>query len=98
MSAGECASGVDANSTIRVRVLLFAYCREVCGIDETFVELKVGATTADAVQVVLGRFPGLGRILPSVVLTVNLNYIDAGSVISLKEGDEVALIPPISGG
>ncbi len=76
---------------MQVRVRLFAALRERAGSDEVQVELPEGARVAD----VLERLQTLTEGTP-VVMAVNQEYADAGS--PLHAGDELALIPPVSGG
>jgi len=70
---------------------LFAGLRERAGAAELELELPEGALVADA----LDRMRALTEGVP-VVMAVNQEYADAGAM--LHGGDEVALIPPISGG
>jgi molybdopterin converting factor subunit 1 len=74
-----------------VRVRLFAALRERAGSDELELELPEGACVADALE----RMAALCRDL-SVVMAVNREYARADTV--LRAGDELALIPPVSGG
>lgn len=81
--------------TLRVR--LFAILRERAGRDAVEVELPEGATVADALAA-LGRQPALAGPLAQtpVRMAVNREYATEGTAIA--PGDELALIPPISGG
>ena len=76
---------------MQIRVRLFAALRERAGTDEVELELPEGATVSDA----LAR---LGHVTDGVgaVMAVNREYADPAS--RLQDGDEVALIPPVSGG
>lgn len=74
-----------------VRVRLFAMLRERAGADELELELPDGARVADA----LDRLGALAEGLP-LVMAVNREYAPADRV--LDAGDELALIPPVSGG
>ncbi|MFL5860097.1 MAG: molybdenum cofactor biosynthesis protein [Solirubrobacteraceae bacterium] len=76
---------------MNVTVRLFAGLRERAGCDELALELPEGARVADA----LARMRDVIRDVP-VVMAVNQEYADDGS--SLAPGDELALIPPVSGG
>jgi len=80
-----------------VHVRLFAMLRERAGRDAVEVELPEGATVRDAVAAV-ARDHGLGDVIARmpVVMAVNRGYADDDSVLS--EADELALIPPVSGG
>ena len=74
-----------------VSVRLFAALRERAGRDRLELELPDGALVADA----LAAVDDLARDLP-LVLAVNREYADPGDPLS--PGDELALIPPVSGG
>ena len=78
-----------------VRALFFAAYREWAGVDSIDAELDSGATVADLVAAVR-RSPGLARLPEAPVVAVNEEYarLDA----PLAEGDEVAFLPPVSGG
>ena len=80
-----------------IDVRLFAMLRERAGRDSVTVEVPDGATARDAVDAV-AQTHGLGDLISrmSVVMAVNREYADDDSV--LAEGDELALIPPVSGG
>jgi MoaE-MoaD fusion protein len=76
---------------MQVRVRLFAGLRERAGADEVSIELPEDARVRDA----LARFAELTGGAP-VVMAVNHEYADADA--PLHSGDELALIPPVSGG
>src|SRR5918996_2154016 len=76
---------------MRVRVRLFAGLRERAGADERELELSEGARVADVwAPLALGDEP------PGLLYAVNKAYADADR--PLADGDEIALIPPVSGG
>ena len=76
---------------MHVRVRLFAALRERAGAEEVELELPDGARVGDA----LARLDELTRGVP-VVMAVNQEYADRSD--TLQPGDELALIPPVSGG
>jgi molybdopterin converting factor subunit 1 len=80
-----------------VHVRLFAMLRERAGTEEVRVELPEGATVRDAVDALAVQH-GLDDVIARmpVVMAVNREYASADSV--LAEADELALIPPVSGG
>jgi MoaE-MoaD fusion protein len=84
-------------SDVTVTVRLFAMLRERAGRDAFELELADGATVADALEALRDR-DGLGEMLERmpVLTAVNLEY--AASETLLTTGDELALIPPVSGG
>ncbi len=77
-------------------MLFFASARDATGVDSASVELPSASTTDDLVRLLLQRHPALLRIASTAVLSVNLRYVDAAT--QLVDGDEVAVIPPVSGG
>ncbi len=81
---------------MRVRVRLFAIQRELAGAREVPIELDAGATVEDAWAVVVARFPVLASGRNSLRFARNGDYADPGT--ALADGDEVAFIPPVSGG
>jgi molybdopterin converting factor subunit 1 len=81
---------------MRVHVLLFAVLRDRAGVSEVPVDLPAGATVAAAAEAVFARFPELRGAARSLAYAVNRAYCRADA--PLKEADEVALIPPVSGG
>lgn len=76
---------------MRVRVRLFAALRERAGSDEIELELPEGAVVADALERVRSLTGDL-----QAVMAVNREYARAQT--ALHPGDELALIPPVSGG
>jgi MoaE-MoaD fusion protein len=81
---------------MRVRVKLFAIVKERAGVGETALELPDGATVAAASQALTEKFPAVGSFLTRAAYAVNREYVDAAIV--LRDGDELAVIPPVSGG
>ena len=81
---------------IHVRVRLFAIQRELAGAREVPLDLPAAATIEDAWAAVVARHPVLAPGRPSLRFARNGEYADAATV--LADGDEVALIPPVSGG
>jgi molybdenum cofactor biosynthesis protein MoaC len=83
--------------SMQVEVRLFAVFRERAGRDVLSLELPEGATVADALEAA-GREPGLGELLRRMPVRAALNreYVEPATRISA--GDELALIPPVSGG
>lgn len=79
-----------------VQVRLFAILRERAGADQVDLELPETATVADALAA-LARLPGLEAVSGgSARLAVNREYATPDT--ALTAGDELALIPPVSGG
>jgi MoaE-MoaD fusion protein len=80
-----------------VTVRLFAILRERAGRDSVEIELPEGATVGDAFER-LAAAPGLGDLVGRLPLRMAVNREYAGDATAIAPGDELALIPPISGG
>ncbi|WP_158790202.1 molybdenum cofactor biosynthesis protein MoaE [Granulicella sp. L60] len=79
---------------MRVRVVCFGVLRDKLGGGEGFLDLEDGAIVADVLNVYRERVPGFSW--DSIAVAVNQEYAQVGDV--LRDGDEVALLPPVSGG
>ena len=82
---------------MRVNVRLFAILRERAGRRSIDLELADDATVADALAA-LEREPGLAELLGRLPVAMAVNRSYAASDTRLAAGDELALIPPVSGG
>ncbi len=81
---------------MRVRVRLFAAYREAVGRGETSVDLPEGGTVSDLLSLLVAEFPRLRGLAQVTAAAVNQEYVARSTV--LHDGDEVAFIPPVSGG
>ena len=81
---------------MRLRVRLFAVQRELAGTREVGLELADGATIEDGWAALVECFPVLAPGRPSVRFARNGVYADPDTILS--DGDELACIPPVSGG
>lgn len=82
---------------MQVRVLLFAAARERVGKSELLLELAgAGARAAEVLAAAVRAEPGLAGIAAQLRVAVNHSFVDGEAGVS--EGDEVALLPPVSGG
>lgn len=81
---------------IRVRIRLFAVQRELAGTREVPVDLPDGADVEAAWGALVARHPVLAPGRASVRFARNGDYAEPTTI--LAEGDEVAMIPPVSGG
>lgn len=83
---------------MKVTVLYFAISRETVGKSQEDIEVADGSTTQDLLQQLLTTYPGLESVMRSCVFAVNQEYVAPSHSLALKDGDEVAIIPPLSGG
>jgi len=79
-----------------LRVRFFAMLRDAAGTEECWVILGPGARGADAKTILAERYPRLAGLIEYARLAVNQEYQPWET--SLHDGDELALIPPVSGG
>ena len=81
---------------MRVRVLFFGVLKDLAGKSSDWIELPDGALVRDVLEHCAAREPRLRESLASLAVAVNQQY--AGVETVLKAEDEVALLPPVSGG
>ena len=81
---------------MRVTVRLFARLRDIAGAAELTRDIAQGATIRSVWCQLAGEYPELGPYERSISSAVNADYARMDQVLS--EGDEVAFLPPVSGG
>jgi molybdopterin converting factor subunit 1 len=81
---------------MRVRIRLFARLRDVAGASELERDLADPSNAADAWSALVRDFPALAEYTRSISCAVNEEY--ARMSTGLHEGDEIAFLPPVSGG
>jgi molybdopterin converting factor subunit 1 len=85
-----------SGNKITVEILFFGGARDAVGGNLATLELDAPATVATAFSQLLGKFSELGRFGNSLLFAVNQEY--ASKETSLKDKDELAIFPPVSGG
>ena len=81
---------------MRVRVLFFGILRDLAGKESSALDVAADASVRDVITCYEREIPQLKQYLPSIALAVNQQY--ASPETKLKANDEVALLPPVSGG
>jgi molybdopterin converting factor subunit 1 len=81
---------------VRVTVRLFARLRDIAGTSELTRELAPGATIGAVWRTLAREFPDLAQYERSISSAVNADYARMDTVV--RDGDEVAFLPPVSGG
>ena len=81
---------------MHVRVLFFGRLKDIVGRSEESAELSEGARVEDLFARYGNSFPELARFRSSVVASVNQEFAEWRAPLS--SGDEVAFLPPVSGG
>jgi len=82
--------------SMKAKVKFFAALREMLGASQLTLELADGQTVGDLYRELCDRFPRLTEYGSLLLYSVNAEYVSPDH--ALKDGDEVALIPPVSGG
>ena len=81
---------------MRVKVLLFGQLKDIVGRQEESLDLESGARLSAVMSHYSGRYPRFQGLNSSIACSINQEYAQASAI--LKEGDEVGLLPPVSGG
>jgi molybdopterin synthase catalytic subunit len=83
-------------SLVRVKVLFFGMLRDIVGCAEEHIDLEEGARLDSVFERYAHQFPKLGQLASSIVLACNHQFSDRSAIV--REGDEIAFLPPVSGG
>lgn len=84
---------------VRVNILFFAKAKELVNQTSSIVSLSKVTSFLLIVEEILREFPSLAKLKDTFILSLNQDYITKdNSNIILKIDDEIAIIPPISGG
>jgi MoaE-MoaD fusion protein len=81
---------------MRVRVLFFGMLKDIVGKGSDAIDLHAGATIRDVIDRYSDQSPEMRSFIPSIAVALNQQFAQADA--KLKSGDEVALMPPVSGG
>jgi molybdopterin converting factor subunit 1 len=81
---------------MKVKVLFFGLAHDVTGFEQEEAEIPEGQNVASLCRQYQSRFPRLAEISSSLLVSVNQDI--AGPSSTLRDGDEVAFLPPVSGG
>lgn len=84
------------NRGMKIRVLLFAVLAQKAGVREMTLDLPEGASVGDALHRITEAHPAIADHRKGLSVAVNMSYVGQGQ--TLADGDELALIPPVSGG
>ncbi|CAK9313985.1 unnamed protein product [Citrullus colocynthis] len=90
------SGGEKVEQLVQIKALFFARARDLTGINDVLLEVPSGSTTKDCLDKIVANFPRLEEILGCVVLALNEDYTTESTIV--KDKDELAIIPPISGG
>jgi molybdopterin converting factor subunit 1 len=83
-------------STIHVTLIYFAGAKDATGVRMESVELLKNTSVKELLSQLSVTYPKISDMLNIIQVSVNYRVVDKGTI--LNEGDEVAILPPISGG
>ena len=81
---------------MKIKILFFASCRDIVGTKELDLEVQEGFRVRDLKRNLLEEYPRLAALNDVLSVAINAEYVDES--VLLNPGDEVAFIPPVSGG
>ncbi len=81
---------------MKIEVRLFAAARELAGVSALEVELQSPATVRQLRHHLAEKAPALAPMVPHMAIAVGSDYVEDDALI--RPGDQVACIPPVSGG
>ncbi|XP_032217977.1 molybdopterin synthase sulfur carrier subunit-like [Nematostella vectensis] len=89
-------NGTD--SKVKVVLLFFAQSRELAEQKSAEISLPVETSREELLETITNLYPRISQIQNNIVLSVNQQYLEEECTVRLQTGDEIAVIPPISGG
>jgi len=81
---------------MQITVKLFALMREKAGTDTVSLEVPAGAAVTQALATLVCQYPILEPYMANTRCSLQMDFVDPNTI--LAEGDELVLIPPVSGG
>ena len=83
---------------MKVKVLFFAGLKDIAGTDSLQMEINDGSKLAHLLDLIVGKVPALNEVIGKRKVFISVNQEMADKEDILKDGDEVGLLPPFSGG
>lgn len=83
---------------MKIKLKFFANLRDMAGTDEIDMVLEDDVVVADLMRLIMKKLPALKNVLETRKIFISVNQEMAHKELALKDGDEVGLLPPFSGG
>ncbi|MCH7782294.1 MoaD/ThiS family protein [candidate division KSB1 bacterium] len=83
---------------MKIKLRFFAICRELAGQEYATIDLPESCDRERLHNEIGTLFPRLSELLPQVAIALNNEYAPRDGNLKLNDGDEISLIPPVSGG
>ncbi len=81
---------------MKINVKLFAILKDKAEVSQLDLNLPEGKSVVDAVELVVEQYPSLKPFISKIAFALNEEYVSIST--RLHDGDELAFIPPVSGG
>lgn len=81
---------------MNIRLKFFASAREIVGTKDLDMDIEKGSKAKDVLDRLKEKYPGLKKLDGQLILAVNKQTGRADKMI--EDGDEIAVLPPVSGG
>lgn len=86
------------SGTVNVKILFFAKAREIFGKSVDYLEVETPITHKNLLEIIVNHY-SLNQLRNQIILSINQDFLEPGDqILTLKPGDEIAVIPPLSGG
>ncbi|CAB3981282.1 molybdopterin synthase sulfur carrier subunit [Paramuricea clavata] len=89
---------IGISGKVEVTILLFAKAKELANTGQGSLNLPSQAKGRLILEEILCTWPSLQPLSSCLMLALNETYIDLEETVNLKNADEIAVIPPLSGG
>ncbi len=84
------------SSTINVKLKFFASAREAVGSKGLEMDVESGLKAEDILEIIIDKYPELKDLENQLILAVNKQTGKSDKIV--KDGDEIAVLPPVTGG
>jgi molybdopterin converting factor subunit 1 len=81
---------------MQITIKLFAMLKDKAGTNEVLLDVPSGASVSRAIEALAQQYPALAGAIRNIAVAVNLTKVNEQTL--LNDGDELALLPPVSGG
>jgi len=81
---------------MEVKITFFGRFREITGENETTLEIKKDLTLKEILEIIFKKYPKLKEEKNSMLFSVNHRYASLETIV--RDGDEIAVFPPVGGG
>lgn len=88
---------MDVDNSVEIKVIFFAYAKEVAGCKQSTLRLPKSLSYSQLLNTLVDTY-SLAAIKNNILISINEEIFESNTFINLNCGDEIAIIPPLSGG